>query len=277
MLPEDELQALADDIKANGLLHPIIIDAEGVLIDGRNRLTACEIAQVEPRWEMLGERKAKAVIASANLARRDLNKGQKAILLAMIYPEPERGRGKKDEAGKVLETRAFSRQRLEQARTILRLNRAYAEDIVHRARKFDETLEEVKKKEREASSTDALIAKLRKQAPDLAELVDEERLTLPDARAAAADRIQKLKGMTDAAKKYVGLIAAVPGYLTSIKIGIRALADMPPPDDAPDDDAPEPETPAEVILGELDFDALHQALDELEALLPPVEELEAIK
>jgi hypothetical protein len=64
---------------------------------------------------------------SANLARRNLSKGQQAIALAMIYPEPERGRGKKDEAKKVLETRGFSRQRLEQARAVLHHSRALAE------------------------------------------------------------------------------------------------------------------------------------------------------
>jgi ParB-like chromosome segregation protein Spo0J len=40
MLPDDELQELADDIRANGLQHPIVLDKDGVLIDGRNRWAA---------------------------------------------------------------------------------------------------------------------------------------------------------------------------------------------------------------------------------------------
>jgi ParB-like chromosome segregation protein Spo0J len=84
MLPGDELAALAADIKQNGLRFPIVLDAEGkTLIDGRNRLKACEIAGVEPRFERLNGEDPKAFIVSANLARRDMSKGQKAIALAI--------------------------------------------------------------------------------------------------------------------------------------------------------------------------------------------------
>ncbi len=47
MMTDDELAGLAADIKANGLIHPIVTDAAGVVIDGRNRLRACEIAGVD--------------------------------------------------------------------------------------------------------------------------------------------------------------------------------------------------------------------------------------
>jgi ParB-like chromosome segregation protein Spo0J len=49
MLADDELDELAADIKARGLRFPIIRDKEGkTLIDGRNRLIACENAGVQP-------------------------------------------------------------------------------------------------------------------------------------------------------------------------------------------------------------------------------------
>jgi disulfide oxidoreductase YuzD len=38
MLPDDDLKALAEDVRANGLMYPVAIDEAGVLIDGRNRL-----------------------------------------------------------------------------------------------------------------------------------------------------------------------------------------------------------------------------------------------
>lgn len=50
MLPDNELQELADSIKRWGLRHPLVRH-NGVLLDGRNRLKACELAGVEPRWE----------------------------------------------------------------------------------------------------------------------------------------------------------------------------------------------------------------------------------
>ena len=49
MLADDELEELAASIKARGLRFPIIRDKEGkTLIDGRNRLVACEKAGVQP-------------------------------------------------------------------------------------------------------------------------------------------------------------------------------------------------------------------------------------
>ena len=50
LMGEDELQALADDIRDNGLRNPIL-RFEGKILDGRNRLTACRLAGVEPRFE----------------------------------------------------------------------------------------------------------------------------------------------------------------------------------------------------------------------------------
>jgi ParB-like chromosome segregation protein Spo0J len=41
LLPDDEMQELVDDIRTNGLQHPIVRNGAGVIIDGRNRLLAC--------------------------------------------------------------------------------------------------------------------------------------------------------------------------------------------------------------------------------------------
>lgn len=81
MLPDDELADLAADIAANGLNEPIVIDAEGVLIDGRNRLAACRQAGVEPRFRTLGRQDAIAYILSSNVTRRHLSKGQQAMAI----------------------------------------------------------------------------------------------------------------------------------------------------------------------------------------------------
>src|SRR3954451_7878571 len=79
MMSDEELDDLAADIEANGLLHPIVLDADGmVLIDGRNRLEACRRAGVEPEFRYLNGEDQRAFIASANLNRRNMTKGQKA-------------------------------------------------------------------------------------------------------------------------------------------------------------------------------------------------------
>jgi ParB-like chromosome segregation protein Spo0J len=95
MMSDEELRELADDIKANGLNHAIVIQ-DGTLIDGRNRLAACKLAGVTPHYEPLPAGvDARAFILSENVKRRHMNKGQQAMAVAMMYPEPAKGgRGK---------------------------------------------------------------------------------------------------------------------------------------------------------------------------------------
>jgi ParB-like chromosome segregation protein Spo0J len=72
---EDELQNLTDDIRAHGLLDPIVLFEKRIL-DGRNRAAACESAGVLPRYvEFQGTREeALMFVVSHNLKRRHLTK-----------------------------------------------------------------------------------------------------------------------------------------------------------------------------------------------------------
>jgi hypothetical protein len=78
------LQELADDIKQNGLAHPIVRNGDGLLLDGRNRLKACEIAGVEPRFETYKGTNPVGFIVSSNLKRRHLNESQRALIGAKL-------------------------------------------------------------------------------------------------------------------------------------------------------------------------------------------------
>lgn len=78
MLDQEELRILSEDIRANGLLEPITIQGD-TLLDGRNRLAACKLAKVEPRWQQY-EGDPVAFIISTNLKRRHLTESQKAAL-----------------------------------------------------------------------------------------------------------------------------------------------------------------------------------------------------
>jgi hypothetical protein len=90
MMTDDELAELAADIKANGLIHPIVVDKDGLLIDGRNRARACEIAGIEPATVVFEGDDPRAYIIASNIARRHMSKGQQAMAVAMVYPEPEK-------------------------------------------------------------------------------------------------------------------------------------------------------------------------------------------
>jgi ParB-like chromosome segregation protein Spo0J len=78
-----ELQKLADDIKREGLREPIIT-WNGKLLDGRNRLAACELAGVTPRFVTFTGDEIGAVkrIVSANLHRRHDSPSVKAAMIA---------------------------------------------------------------------------------------------------------------------------------------------------------------------------------------------------
>jgi len=81
-----DLGALAEDIRKNGILQPIVYDMrEGVkrILDGRNRYIACHAAQVEPRWVRWDENEGRSKVAfvvSANIHRRHLTPAQRALL-----------------------------------------------------------------------------------------------------------------------------------------------------------------------------------------------------
>jgi hypothetical protein len=73
---------LVEDIETHGLREPILTYL-GLVLDGRNRLRACEVAGVEPRfveWDGVGS--PLAIVLSRNLHRRHLNEGQRAITAA---------------------------------------------------------------------------------------------------------------------------------------------------------------------------------------------------
>ena len=76
MFPEDELRELANDIKANGLQQPIV-KMDDTLLDGRNRLAACELVGIKPETKEYTGKDATAFIISINLKRRHLTREQR--------------------------------------------------------------------------------------------------------------------------------------------------------------------------------------------------------
>jgi hypothetical protein len=82
MMEGAALDGLAEDISASGLRMPIVLLGE-LILDGRNRYRACELADVAPRFtQYKGATDRLALvryIVSVNLARRDLDPGQRAL------------------------------------------------------------------------------------------------------------------------------------------------------------------------------------------------------
>ena len=228
MMSDEELAELAEDIKANGLVHPIIVDADNQLIDGRNRLAACKLAGVEPTFEQLNGRDPIAFIASANLKRRNLSKGQQAIAMAMLYPEPEKGgRGKKSE--RVAETTTFSLSRLTQARAVLRFSRPMAEAVLKGDVSLDEALKKVEAERQQAEGNGARMERLRRAAPDLAELIAEERMSLNEANAAWMEREARRRATYQTGVNSVDRLIEFCGHVTAIITAESVRSESEPP------------------------------------------------
>lgn len=194
MMDDEELAGLAADIAENGQRDPVILGringhVATWLVDGRNRLKACEIAKVEPLFETIEFKSDDDIVAfvRSRTERRNLTKGQRAMALALLYPEPEKGgRGKT-----VLKRDGFSKQRLSDARTV----RAYSHELALRVRdgitKLDEALAEVTAARKATESAEAMLTRLRAEAPDLADLVEEDRMSPKEAIAALDARIEE--------------------------------------------------------------------------------------
>lgn len=86
MLNGHEFSELVDDIRQQGQRFPIVTYRKQVL-DGRNRLRACEQLGIEPdieEWD--GKGSPAAFVISANLHRRHLKPSQRAAIAAELLP-----------------------------------------------------------------------------------------------------------------------------------------------------------------------------------------------
>jgi len=102
-LPDDEMKQLADDIKENGLRLPIV-RWKGQIIDGQNRLIACEMAGVEPiikdREDALeNESDVAKFIVSINCTRRHLTSSERAAIAVELIEVLKKETEKPKDAG----------------------------------------------------------------------------------------------------------------------------------------------------------------------------------
>lgn len=196
MLSDDELSELAEDIRANGLHHPLVRDSEGRLVDGRNRNVACGMAGVEPSFITLPpETDVLAYILSENVRRRHMSKGQQAMAIAAMIETEE---GKRDGKAKslILDSN-ISQPHVAQAVTIRRHAAELSAGILAGTESFDAAYKtalarkQLRDEERDASQRRADEARIRLERlarahPDIAALVPAE-LTLEAAEAAAME------------------------------------------------------------------------------------------
>lgn len=198
MLPDDELDDLARDIHANGLIHPIVRDRSGAILDGRNRLRACELAGVDPAFTTYEGDDPAAYVIAENVNRRHLSKGQRAMAVAMLrkskndFSAPDDlSDGYIKSASVVLKHAPELTDRVMDGSVAL--SDAYKEAQSRKASQQTRDEQEkqlARERNEQAKAIATKMAELRKGAPDLADLVSEERMTLREAIGAWQERVK---------------------------------------------------------------------------------------
>jgi len=215
MLAEDELAELAEDIKTRGLLHPIVLDVEGRVLDGRNRLAACELAGVEPIFTTYHGDDPDGYALAVNIARRHMTSSQRAITVARAV----RIIGLTLRDGS--ERFNLNHARIGQANTILDYAPDLSDAVASGATALDEAYRIARERKTAADSVENQLARLRAEDPELASKVVEDELTLAGAQAELRARQAQRDSERRAA---IANLRSVLTYLVSASISPAELA-----------------------------------------------------
>ncbi|MEU4949900.1 ParB/RepB/Spo0J family partition protein [Streptomyces lavendulae] len=217
MLDEDELQALVDDIRELGQHQPVILDGQGRLLDGRNRLRACEILGIEPKFSTYDGDDPAAFALSVNMRRRNLTKGQLAMIAAKASSatETDKRSGSEQSVRSVSEQAGVSIGRIGQANTVLRHAPDLVDTVISGAVGLDEAYKTARENKAHAESAEAQLARLRAEDPELADRVVEGDLTLPGAwaerKARAEEEVRQRKVATQLLCEVIPTLAQTRG------------------------------------------------------------------
>jgi ParB-like chromosome segregation protein Spo0J len=154
MMPDAELKELADDIKEHGLVHRIVLH-DGKVLDGRNRLLACDMAGVIPYFKNLnGEHSPTEYALAMNLKRRQLTPSQKATVaagaLSLFEAEAKERQGKRNDIKEKFPESSAGQSR-DKAAAVVGVNPRYVSDAKRIKDKSPETFEQVAKGEKTIS------------------------------------------------------------------------------------------------------------------------------
>lgn len=157
-----------------------------MLIDGRNRREACRRAGIVPDHVLLDGQDPVAYILSANINRRHMTKGQRAIVVAKICLETKQPiRDAAKQSGLKDNCVAY-------ASTILHHAPDLADQVINGSLSLDKAYEEAKIRKGQVDLYDYRFNLVKRDGPDLAELVIEGQLTLEEAEAALRERMERI-------------------------------------------------------------------------------------
>ncbi|HEY0889593.1 MAG TPA: hypothetical protein VGE38_08285 [Nocardioides sp.] len=80
----EAFREFVEDIRVNGQREPVVLDAEGRLLDGRNRARACQALGIDVKETRYSGDDVEQWIISHNVHRRHLTTSQKAMIAARL-------------------------------------------------------------------------------------------------------------------------------------------------------------------------------------------------
>jgi len=268
MWSDDRLDNLAKDIKDNGFdpRYPLTvseIDGQWILIDGRNRREACRRINFNPPV-YISTIDPKLAIARSNLQNHDQTQGQKAMRWAMLYPgNGKKGGDRKSNISNIFdsEPEGVSRAYVAKARYVWhknpkidgenhpRLAKDVAAGLLTLTEAHELTQADVKRREEEEAIRQANAEKLnnvRSRYPNLAALVDDERLSLAQAIASAEQSDREAEERERLERESIARQATFEKQVQTIRKDAPDLADK-------------------MVSGGLSFDAAIRMIDERKA------------
>lgn len=242
MLSDDELRDLAEDIKANGQILPIVLDKTGAIVDGRNRFAACKLAGVEPTFITFdGDDEAVvAYILSLNVYRRNMTEGQKAIATVRAIGPCKLHESRGAAAGAVRAS-GLEQARVSQGLVIVEWAPELADAVMAKTRPFSKAFEEARairaaQQDREETAATERVELVRVQMADadLHLMVVEGRLSLGDAiavldkreREAREQRQRKTRQFMDGATLLWGSLFGTPEHIVETWLPDDAAVQM---------------------------------------------------
>jgi hypothetical protein len=179
MLADDELYDMTLDIQERGLLQPIVLDAEGRILDGRNRYEACKLGGVKPQFETYAGDDPAGYALTVNITRRHLTTGARAVLAAQYARLNDASyKSVTDDQAKLTKTR------IAEASLVLDWAPDLATEVVAGVKPLSVAVTAARERKRETEAREVKMARVRAAAADLAELVGEGRMDLDEAIAA---------------------------------------------------------------------------------------------
>lgn len=189
MLPlfeEEDLESLTESIRQQGQKVPIVRNKDGEIVDGRNRLLACERAGVEPQFVEDDSDPLDAVEAF-QAERRNINRSQKTMFVAYLrHLRKEQGK-KRDVAffeatlDDAAEAHDVSVRQLTYCNVIIKHSPQLVADVIRGRMTINEAYDEARVLKDSKSRRAEMEATLQEKAPDLWQLVTDGSMLLPQA------------------------------------------------------------------------------------------------